>query len=127
MAGSVTNYLTGLQETINRRRARVREDSALRMTAQLLALMIVVVGILDVVSTNAFLAAGHREANALIAVLMVQLGSWWFVPKLVVHSLVALVILWIPSLRMISVARVCVVVYALIITSNMHLADWNIA
>lgn len=112
---------------VRHRRERVRSDAALRMTALLLALMIVVVGVLDVVSTHAFLAAGQQEANALIAALMVQMGGWWFVPKIAVHILVALFVLWLPSQRLIQGARVCVIVYALIITSNMHLADWTIA
>jgi len=109
-----------------RRRARCRRDAKMRMTARFLALLIVVVGILDVVSTNASLAAGGVETNALILAIMNQIGDWWFVPKIAVHMLVALFLLWLPSRRMIWKARVCVVVYAMIIAANFHIADWAI-
>ena len=96
------------------------------MAAQLLALMIVVVGILDVVSTNASIAAGGIETNTLIAALMAQLGVWWFIPKMVVHVLVALFVMWLPSRQLLWKARVCVIIYTLIIATNFHIADWTI-
>ena len=126
MAGSVTDYFIRLKEKARHRRARCRRDSKLRMTARLIALMIVVVGILDVISTNASIAAGGSETNALIAALMTQLGTWWFVPKIAVHVLVALFILWLPSRRLLRNAQVCVVVYALIIATNFYIADWAV-
>ncbi len=109
-----------------RRRARCRRDSKLRMTARLLALMIVVVGILDVVSTNASIAAGGAETNALIAALMTQMGVWWFVPKIAIHVMVAAFVLWLPSRRLIWNARACVMVYTVIIATNFYIADWTI-
>jgi hypothetical protein len=96
------------------------------MTARLIALMIVVVGVLDVISTNASLAAGGSETNALIAAFMTQLGSWWFLPKMAVHFLVALFVLWLPSRRLLRNAQVCVAAYALIIATNFYIADWAI-
>jgi hypothetical protein len=126
MAGSVANFVLGLQEMINRRRAHRRRDSRLRLAAQVLALMIVAVGILDVVSTNASIAAGGTETNALIAALMTQLGVWWFVPKLAVHVMVAAFVLWLPSRGLIWKARACVMVYTLIIATNFYIADWAI-
>ncbi|MDA1326511.1 MAG: DUF5658 family protein [Proteobacteria bacterium] len=126
MAGSVTNVLTDLQNRVRRRRARCRRDSKLRMTALVLALMIVVVGILDVISTNASIAAGGQETNALVLALMTEMGVWWFIPKLAVHVLVALFIMWLPSRRMIWKARICVILYTLIIASNFYIAEWAV-
>jgi hypothetical protein len=123
MVGSMTNFVMGLQETINRRRASRRRDSRLRMAAQLVALLIVVVGILDVVSTNASIAAGGMETNAIVASLMTQLGVWWFVPKLAVHFLVALFVLMLPSKRLLWKARACVMVYTVIIAANFYVAQ----
>jgi len=127
MAGSVTNFVLGLQETINRRRASRRRDSRLRLAARVLALLIVVVGILDVVSTNASIAAGGAETNVLIAALMTRLGAWWFVPKLATHVTVAAFVMWLPSKRLLSKARTCVMVYTLIIAANFYIANLAIA
>jgi hypothetical protein len=127
MAGSVTNFVLNLQESVNRRRARRRRDSRLRLAARLLALMIVVAGVLDVVSTNASIAAGGVENNLFVAALMVQMGGWWFVPKLAVHLLVAAFVLWLPSYQLLRKARACVLIYTVIIATNFYMADWTIA
>ena len=67
-----------------------------------------------------------RVANALVAAIQHHWGVWWFAPKLVVHILLALFVLWLPSRRMIWNARAGVMIYALIIAANFHLADWNV-
>ena len=123
MAGSVTNFLTDLKDMVRRRRARCRRDSKLRMTALVLALMIVVVGILDVISTNASIAAGGQETNGLILALMTEMGVWWYIPKLAIHVLVALFLLWLPSRSLIWKARICVILYTFIIASNFYIAE----
>ena len=108
---------------VRRRRSRCRRDSKLRMTAQFLALMIVVVGILDVISTNASIAAGGVETNGLIAALMTQFGTWWFMPKMAVHILVAMFVLWLPSKPLLWKARICVIIYTMIIATNFYVAE----
>ena len=95
--------------------------------AQLLALMIVVVGVLEVVSTNASIAAGGAETNALIAALMTQLGAYWYVPKMAIHVIVSLFLLWLLSRPLIWKARICVIAYTMIIATNFYIADWTIA
>lgn len=123
----MTNFVLGLQETINRRRASRRRDSRLRMAANSFALLIVLVGVLDVVSTNASIAAGGSENNVLIAGLMTQLGAWWFVPKLATHITVAAFVMWLPSKQLVSKARACVIIYTVIIASNFYIANLTIA
>lgn len=120
------NFLNKWCETISRRRDKCRQDQGLVFTARVLAGLIVLVGILDVVSTNASLAAGNVESNVLIAAIQQAWGVWWFVPKLAVHMALALFVLWLPSKRMIWNARAGIMIYALIIASNMHFADWTI-
>jgi uncharacterized BrkB/YihY/UPF0761 family membrane protein len=105
--------------------AKCREDPARQGTALMLAVLILFVGVFDVVSTNASLAAGNAEANAFIASFQQGWGGWWFVPKLLIHVALALVILWLPSRRMLRHARVGIAIYAVIIASNFHLADWR--
>ena len=105
--------------------AKCRRESTQHGTALMLAVLIVFVGVFDVVSTNASLAAGNSEANALIASFQQGWGGWWFIPKIVIHVALALVILWLPSRRMIRNARIGIAIYAVIIASNFHLADWQ--
>ena len=104
---------------------RCRADDTHHGTTLLLATLIVFVGVFDVVSTNASLAAGNSEANGFIASLQQDWGSLWFIPKLIIHIALALVILWLPSRRMIRNARIGVAIYAVIIAANFHLADWT--
>ena len=99
---------------------------AFRRTALLLAAMLVFVGVLDVISTNAALAAGNAEANPLVAAFQRHWGIWWFVPKLSIHIALAAMVLWLPSRRMIWNARAGVILYVAIITSNFHIANWTL-
>lgn len=105
--------------------ASCRADKSRHGTVLLLATLIVFVGVFDVVSTNASLAAGHSEANGFIASIQLHWGEFWFIPKLVAHFAMAMVILWLPSRRMIRNARIGIALYAVIIASNFHLADWT--
>ena len=94
------------------------------VTAGVLAVLVVVMGIFDVISTNVTLAAGNRESNPLVLWVQHHLGFWWFIPKIMVHFLLALVILWLPTQRMIWNARIGVVIYTLVVANNFHLAAW---
>lgn len=114
--------LQGLRD----RGADCRRDRAVRLTARLLAGLIVLAGIFDVISTEAMLAAGAIEANPLMAAVQQAWGIWWFFPKLLVHIGVAGFVLWLPSRRMIRTARLGVLLYAVIIASNFNLAGWTL-
>ena len=105
--------------------AKCRRESAWHGTTLVLAVLIVFVGVFDVVSTNASLAAGNSEANVLVASFHEDWGAWWFVPKILIHVALAMLILWLPSRRMIRHARIGIAIYAVIIASNFHLADWQ--
>jgi len=114
-----------MMERIRRLRdysAGCRADRACHGTALLLATLIVFVGVFDVVSTNASLAAGNTEANGIVASFQKNWGDLWFVPKLLAHVAMAALILFLPSRRMIRNARVGVAAYAVIIATNFHLA-----
>jgi len=123
----MTNFVLKLQETINRRRASRRRDSRLRLASRVFALLIVAVGVLDVISTNVSIAAGNMETNTIIVGLMAQLGAFWFLPKLAVHLTVAAFVMWLPSKRLVSKARTCVIIYTLIIASNFYVANIAVA
>ena len=104
---------------------RARSDGRLVRRARLLALIFVIAGSLDVVSTNAALAAGHIEANPLVEGLRESLGAWWALPKYVFHVGLAWLILWIPSRRMLKTALAVNLGYLAIVLNNFHIADWQ--
>jgi hypothetical protein len=112
--------------TLRDRGAECRGDRVVRGTALLLAVLLVVVGILDVISTNASLAAGNAEENPLVAALQRGWGVWWFVPKLAVHVALATLVLWLPSRGMLRKAGAGIALYAVIIAGNFHVAGWTV-
>ena len=97
-----------------------------RGTALIVAFLLVLVGVLDVISTNVSLAAGNTEDNPLVATLMQHFGAWWFVPKLAVHIALAALVLRLPSRGMLQKASVGVALYAVIIAGNFHVAGWTV-
>ncbi len=61
---------------------RSRASERLRRWGGVLAGVIVIIGGLDVVSTNVALAAGQIEANPLVRWLQADMGTWWSLPKM---------------------------------------------
>ncbi len=91
-----------------------------------MALAIVIMGGLDLVSTNAALAAGQLEANPLLRSIQLDLGLWWSFPKMAFHLALAYLVLWIPSRRMLATGVVVSVAYVLVVANNLLLAGWAI-
>lgn len=112
---------------LNEIAAKVRQNSShLLPAAKMLSFFLVVVGGLDVISTNGALAAGHVEGNPIVQEAQTHLGTWWAAPKVGFHLLLAFLILWLPSQKMVSMARVVVVGYLAIIFNNFYFAGWLI-
>ncbi|MEE8506634.1 MAG: DUF5658 family protein [Kiloniellales bacterium] len=109
-----------------RKAAEIREKKGRERIGRAFAFMIVVVGSLDVVSTNAAQAAGFYEANPFIRMLQGELGPWWALPKFAGHLALASVILWLPSKRLLAGAGLVIAGYIVIVTSNVMLTGWSI-
>ena len=105
---------------------RSRNNHRLRRWGRILALAIVIVGGLDLVSTNVALAAGQLEGNPLLRLIQMDLGSWWSLPKMAFHLALAYLVLWIPSKRMLATGAMVSVAYVLLVANNFHLAGWTI-
>ena len=103
-----------------------RNNHRLRSWGRVLALAVVIMGGLDVVSTNAALAAGQLEGNPLLRSMQIDMGYWWSIPKMAFHLALAYLVLWIPSKRMLATGAVVSVGYVLLIANNLHLAGWSI-
>ena len=103
---------------------RARDNARLVCCGRVLAAGLVIVGSLDVVSTNAALAVGHVEGNPLLQSLQADMGAWWALPKLVFHLALASLILWTPSVRTLAVAGLVNAAYVLLVLNNFYFAGW---
>jgi hypothetical protein len=100
---------------------RTRRTST-RYFAAFVAVMIVVLGILDIVSTNLVLQAGGVELNPIIALWMEHLESWWHLPKLLIHLLAGYLVYHLLYSRFTaSVALLVVFIYGIIVHHNFSL------
>jgi hypothetical protein len=101
---------------------RSRTNERLKRWGRVLAAVIVILGGLDLVSTNAALATGHIEGNPLVRSLQAVMGSWWSLPKMAFHLVLAYLVLWIPSKRMLITGTLVSAVYVLLVMNNLYLA-----
>jgi hypothetical protein len=103
-----------------------RNNLRLRKWGRVLAFATVVMGGLDLISTNAALASGQIEGNPLLHSMQVDMGIWWSLPKMAFHLSLAYLVLWIPSKRMLATGVVVTVTYVAMVASNFYLAGWLI-
>jgi hypothetical protein len=104
------------------RAARCRQNERLATLGRTLAALLVVLAGIDVISTSAALAAGAIEANPFALAMQQHLGASWAVPKVLIHLLFAMFILWLPSIKMLRCAGVVVTGYVLIAVNNLQVA-----
>lgn len=94
-------------------------SARLRYFAAFIGTMIVVLGILDVVSTNLVLEAGGVELNPIVALWMDHLDDWWHLPKLLVHLIAAYLVYYLLYTRFTAAVAVLVVLlYGIIVHHN---------
>jgi len=90
--------------------------------ALIVAVLTLVVGVGDVISTNQGLAAGAVEINPLFAWLQAEMGAWWFLPKMALHGVVAAMVLWYPQPIVMSIVIPIILANSAVIVSNFALA-----
>ncbi len=111
-----------LWKRVNREAADLRALSRRTGLARVLALLFVVVGSLDVVSTNAAQAVGFPEGNPVIRLMQDQMGVWWAAPKAAAHLALASMILWLPTRKLLAAAGMMTVLYGAMVIHNFSLA-----
>lgn len=90
--------------------------------APVVALVVLVVGILDAVSTNAGLLAGAVEVNPLMAYAQASLGPWWVVPKIGLQLITAAIVLLRPARTVFACVGVVMAYNAVVVFNNFALA-----
>ncbi len=101
-----------------------RSNRRLARGGRVLAAVIVLIGGLDILSTNVALAAGQFEANPIVRSLQSDMGSWWSLPKMAFHLLLAYLVMWIPSKRMLATGVLVSAGYVFLLANNFYLAGW---
>ncbi len=61
------------------------------MTKRIMLLTFILLQLTDVLTTNSLMAAGGRELNPVMAAAIANCGSFWWLPKLVVALICALI------------------------------------
>ncbi len=111
-----------LWKLVNREAAELRAMSRRTRLARVLALLFVVVGSLDVVSTNTAQAAGFPEGNPVMRLVQERMGVWWAAPKVALHLVLASMILWLPTRKLLAAAGVMTVLYVAMVSHDFSLA-----
>ncbi len=111
-----------LWKRVDREAAKQRAMSRRTRLARVLALLFVVVGSLDVVSTYAAQAAGFLESNPVMRLMQEQMGAWWALPKVAAHLVLASMIMWLPTRKLLAAAGVMTVLYVAMVSHNFSLA-----
>lgn len=102
-------------------KARTR-SGLIRLVAAFLGTMIVVLGILDVVSTDMVLRAGGVELNPIIALWIKYLDQWWHLPKLLIHLLAGFLVYYMLYSRFTAtIALLVLFIYGVIVHHNFSL------
>lgn len=76
--------------------ARNRNSPRLMAAAYCIATCLIVLSILDIVTTNLGLDVGAMEANWIMRWFQKHLGDWWFLPRLIGQIVPAMMIIWYP-------------------------------
>lgn len=93
-----------------------------RLLGAVVGVLIVVLGILDVVSTNLVLAAGGRELNPIVSWTMEHLEAWWHMPKILIHVVAGLLVYHMLYTRFTAaLAMMLVFLYAVVVHHNFTL------
>ena len=124
VAARIRQEVDMLLDLAKRIALRSRNNERLMHWGRVLAAALVIIGGLDIVSTNVALAAGQIEGNPLVRSLQADMGSWWSLPKMAFHLVLAYLVLWIPSKRMLATGALVSAAYVLLVANNFYLAGW---
>lgn len=123
----MTHHKTGVVMLLDRARQfalKTRSNERLMLCGCVLAVALVIIGALDVFSTSRGLAAGFVEGNPLVWALQEGMSYWWSFPKMAVHVIMAALILWLPSKRVLAGGALMSTAYMFLVGNNFYLVGW---
>ncbi len=99
-----------------------RNSPRLKAASYFIAAILIVLAILDVITTNLGLAAGAVEINKLMRWFQKNLGDWWFVPRLLGQLIPAVMIIWYPHRAVLMVVTPVIPILAFVVWNNAKIA-----
>ncbi len=102
--------------------AKNRNSPRLMAASYFIATCLIVLTILDIITTNLGLAAGAVEANKIIRWFQENLGDWWFIPRLIAQIIPAMMIVWYPHRAVLLVTTPVIPILAFYVWNNARLA-----
>lgn len=84
----------------------------------ILGALIILLGVLDVISTNLVIAAGGNELNPIVAWFMESLDTWWHVPKLALHIVAGLLVYHVLRSRLAAGCAVALIIFYVAVVHN---------
>ena len=109
------------------RAAESREDEQRARIARILAFGLLLLAGVDVVSTNIAISLGHLEANPIVKFLMMKFDDDWVIPKMIIHWIFAVFIIWLPTDKMIRLSIISIIGYSFICGNNLYISYSSIA
>lgn len=97
-----------------------RKDDHRVERARIIAFLFLIAALYDLITTNIGLMNGHAEGNFIVKFFQNELGGLWAVPKVAFHLMFAFFVMWLPSPKMLFIARIVIIGYALIILNNLY-------
>ena len=98
------------------------QKAGVSLWALVVALSVIIVGTLDVLSTNAGLLAGAVETNPLMAAMQDLFGWWWFVPKMGLQFITVAIVLMHPVRAVFMCVSAVIAFNAFVVLNNFALS-----
>jgi hypothetical protein len=92
--------------------------SGIKRLGAVFSVLIVLLGVLDVISTNLVIAAGGSELNPIVAWLMESLDTMWYVPKMALHIVAGLLVYHVLQSRLAATCAVALIVFYCVVVQN---------
>lgn len=100
-----------------------RQDPRFMWLGIVTGMLIIMVGVFDVISSNAVLSAGSGfEVNPLHRWTQANMGAWWFIPKMMIHAVVAAMVVWFPNRAVLAMVIPIILLTSVIVLHNFQLA-----
>lgn len=80
--------------------------------------LIVLLGVLDVISTNLVIAAGGSELNPIVAWFMESLDTWWHIPKLAIHIVAGVLVYHVLQSRLAASCAIALIIFYGVVVQN---------
>jgi len=88
------------------------------MTLEIIIIAIVIVGMMDFISTGIGLKLGLKETNPIMRFFQKILGKFWILAKLMLHGVAIVAVIMYPVNLVFTIAAIAVAINLLVVYNN---------